>query len=64
MAGVVGFLLRSAGKSHIVISVHLLQRSIAVEVDSASVMLLPREGPENLPNGPAVIPSGLAVSSR
>lgn len=37
MAGTSGILLRAKGTHRLVISVHILQRSIAVEVDSASV---------------------------
>ncbi len=40
LAGANGILLRSKGRQRLVISVKALQRSVAVEVDGASVMLL------------------------
>jgi len=44
MAGATGILLRSKGQQRLVISVTILQRSVAVEVDGASVMLLESSG--------------------
>jgi transcription antitermination factor NusG len=48
MAGATGILLRSKGQQRLVISVTILQRSVAVEVDGASVMLLESSGKSSL----------------
>lgn len=40
MAGAIGHLVRVRNEQRLVISLHLLQRSVEVEVDGASVMLL------------------------
>ena len=54
MAGSEGFLVRTKGKDRLVISVDLLQRSVAVEVDASSV--LPADSRRHQPS-PPVLPS-------
>jgi transcription antitermination factor NusG len=57
LAGILGMLQRSAGKCHLVVSIHLLQRSVGVEVDAASVMLVARDGERTLdPRSAPAIP--------
>ena len=58
MAGSSGVLLRTKGHQRLVISVHLLQRSVAVEVDGAGVMFLSRPGTMTTING--LSPAALA----
>jgi transcription antitermination factor NusG len=45
MTGAVGILLRQKAQDRLVISISVLQRSVAVEVDGTTVALVPQKGP-------------------
>jgi transcription antitermination factor NusG len=58
MEGTTGILVRNKGKQRLVISVHLLQRSVEVEVDGATVMPLT----ETVPHWRCPIPEAIRQS--